>query len=125
MVTAALALPFHLAGLVLNYLPYHLPVRAAKSVKDLQFVSSIKFALSLVTFLTYYIVVGGISIIFLPKPIYALTIFLLGPILGKVTIENYFNIKKIYGLIRYLKLSKSQKQELTIVRSEVIQLTDR
>ena len=49
-------LPLYLYGAINNFLPYWLPIRLSKKIKDPQFQSSFKFVISLLSFPIFYII---------------------------------------------------------------------
>ncbi len=56
--------PVFLAGWLVNFIPYTIPQRMIKNVKDPQFENSFRFGLALVIFLIYYSVAGILLAIF-------------------------------------------------------------
>ncbi len=47
--------PFFIYGFVTNFLPFYIPVLISQKIKDLQFISSIRFATAMITFLLFYV----------------------------------------------------------------------
>ncbi|MDR1672647.1 MAG: 1-acyl-sn-glycerol-3-phosphate acyltransferase [Bacteroidales bacterium] len=58
--------PLWMAGLLFNYIPYRLSVRASSKVKDPQFISSVQYVACVVLFPLYYLTVAILSIVFVP-----------------------------------------------------------
>ncbi len=61
-----LTFPVFLYGYLTNILPYWFPIKVSRKFKDPQFHSSIKFAVSMVGFPVYYLIIALLSKIFLP-----------------------------------------------------------
>ena len=70
-----------IAGFFGNIIPYIIPIKAIKNVKDPQFQSSFKFGVALVTFPAYYALVGILVGIF-TGPAWIPWLFLSGELSG-------------------------------------------
>ena len=60
-------LPVFIAGFVPNILPFALPMHFSRGIKDPQFLSSVRFVISVVLFLLFYLIYLIPLLIFLPK----------------------------------------------------------
>lgn len=93
--------PFFLAGFIVNIIPYLIPLKATKNVKDPQFVSSFKFAIALIVFLIYYII-AGVLIALITGPAWipwaGMIIMLIS---GYLAIQYTFFVKKQFAAIRF------------------------
>jgi 1-acyl-sn-glycerol-3-phosphate acyltransferase len=89
--------PLFAVGFIFNFPPFYLPVLAAHKIKDPQFVSSIRFAVSIITFTLFYLGYF-IALLLLIQPFYyALLAFLGIYLLGLFSYEYYVWFKKTYA----------------------------
>jgi 1-acyl-sn-glycerol-3-phosphate acyltransferase len=86
--------PLFVIGFTLNYLPFQLPVIASKKIKDPQFLSSIRFGVSLFSFLIIYVIY--LILLFIFTDIWYIPfIAILGIyILGIISFRYYILLKK-------------------------------
>jgi 1-acyl-sn-glycerol-3-phosphate acyltransferase len=104
-----LASPLFLLGTLLNFLPYYLPIRFARNLKDPHFISSVRFSAGLPLFLLWYIV-GFIVFIIVFKNIFlslALLAFL--PLSGLFAFYYYKNYKKMLADIRWMRIKYGRR----------------
>lgn len=96
--------PFYILGLINNYIPYKIPVRFIRKIKDPQFHSSFKLAIGMITFPIYYIILIVLALIFIDpawlKPAYIISI----PLSGIFAFRYYIRVKKLYARFRYSRL---------------------
>ena len=116
-------LPVFLYGLVLNYIPYKLPLRFTRNVKDAVFHSSIHFGIGLVLFPIYYLILFlGFLLAF--KSFLPALLFLISlPLSGILTFYYYKNLLKLRGRFRLLKLKitgKNRYLEIVSLRQQLI-----
>jgi 1-acyl-sn-glycerol-3-phosphate acyltransferase len=120
-----LLLPFHLYGLILNYIPFKVPVLFAAKLKDKQFQSSIKFGIGLFSFPIYYLIIITIFWFVVDSNIIRLLFALTLPVSGFFAFYNDKHLKTLVGKFRIfiLKLSKSEKyNSLYNERNHIIDL---
>jgi 1-acyl-sn-glycerol-3-phosphate acyltransferase len=100
--------PFHIYGVINNYLPYILPVWFVKNkIKDVQFHSSLKMALGVLFFFLFWIAQTLIIGNQLPEGwqwIYGLSL----PISAWISYQYWIKLLKTQGMIRYNKLRKTK-----------------
>lgn len=108
IVTLILFFPFHIYGMVNNYLPYKLPVWFVnKKIKDVQFHSSLKMALGVVLFFVFWLAQTLIIGNQLPegwKWIYGLSL----PVSAWISYQYWIKLLKTQGMIRYNKLRSAK-----------------
>ena len=115
--------PVFFAGMISNIIPYIIPGKMIKNIKDPQFVSSFTFGLALILFLIYYVIVGVIiglttNAAWIPWAV-MLTMF----VTGYLAIQFSFATKKLIAAIRFkLLIKKGNKQviRLTELHKEII-----
>jgi len=92
--------PIFIFGFVFNYLPFQLPVIASSKIKDPQFLSSIRFGVSLVVFLIIYILYIIILSIFIGNIYTSIIIIFIGIIAGIIGFRYYVLLKKTFARIK-------------------------
>ncbi len=122
-----LTFPFFLFGYLTNIVPYLLPVRLVRNIKDRQFHSSVKAGLGmLVTFPLFYLIITLLVGIFTgPWWIWVAFLVSLFP-LGKFALKWYGWWKKTSRgswFARRLKRGDSSVVELVKLREEIIEVT--
>jgi len=81
--------PLFLVGFVFNFLPFYIPVLLTKKIKDPQFVSSIRFGVSIVTFTLFYVTYLVVFLVYISPIYYSLGAFIAIFILGLFSYEYY------------------------------------
>ena len=97
-------LPVFLFGWISNIIPYMVPLKAIKNVKDSQFQSSFKFGVALLFFPVYYAIVGIVIGIFTGPawiPWAAMLIMLTS---GYIAVFYTFWVKKLVAALRFRML---------------------
>ena len=102
-------LPLHLYGLILNYMPYKLPLRFTRNVKDPVFLSSIHYGIGLLLFPIYYLVIWVIFSLLTKGLLIKLLFALSLPLSGIFTFYYYIHLLKLKGRFRFLKLRFTAK----------------
>ena len=100
-----LTFPVFVAGFLTNLIPYSIPIRMSRNVKDTQFKSSVRFGLAMFIFLFYYLIVGALMAILIIPVWISLTV--LGGMLisGNVALFYGFSFKKLRAALRFRALS--------------------
>ena len=97
--------PIFLLGFISNVIPYLIPLKATKNVKDPQFVSSFKFGVALLFFPVYYAAVGILVGAF-TGPAWISWAVMTGMLAsGYLALHYVFAFKKLVAAIRYRILS--------------------
>ena len=115
--------PFFVFGFATNFIPFYLPVVATRKIKDPQFVSSIRFAASIITFTLFYLTYIIVLLVFIePWPLaigIMVSIFLFGILsfryfigFKKTGVKMRVNIWKIKKNRNWLDLK--QKWDATV-----------
>ena len=84
-----LFLPVFLLGFIPNILPFYLPVRFTRGIKDPQFLSSVRFVIAVVVFTLFYLIYLIPLMIFLPKWWMAILAVVAMPFLGSFAFRYY------------------------------------
>jgi len=108
--------PFFLVGLLLNFLPFFVPVYLRKNVIKVQFVgffSSLQFVLGLITFPVFYTIQGILFYSFTDFPWWASLLFVVCQYpIGKVALKWNGEFKKWLAKIRYLRLERKHHEKI-------------
>ncbi|MBE0653592.1 MAG: 1-acyl-sn-glycerol-3-phosphate acyltransferase [Bacteroidales bacterium] len=103
-----LSFPFFLYGYLNNWIPFHLPVRKIRNIKDEQFHSSFKFVLALILFPVFY-ALQTIVIGFLTGPSWVAWAYLLSlPATGYFALFWSIWYKRWKAGLKYRKMKKSR-----------------
>jgi 1-acyl-sn-glycerol-3-phosphate acyltransferase len=117
-----LLLPINIYGLVLNFIPFKIPLAVASKIKDKHFKSSVNFVVSLLLFPIYYIILITIFSIFteglLPLLVFAISL----PLTGYFAFYYYQNLKKLRGKLRlyFYRLTKTSEYDTLVSERENI-----
>jgi len=123
-----LTFPVFLAGFIPNVLPYLLPAHLVRNVKDLQFHSSLKSAMSYLFFfpLTYLLLTVAFALLSgLPWWTWIAFVAVLLP-LGRIALTWYLRLKKTFHAARFGRQLRRHKPEacaLVELRKEIIEET--
>ena len=110
-----ITLPVFLAGWISNIIPYMVPLKAIKNVKDPQFESSFKFGVALVFFLIYYSIAGILIGIF-TGPFWIPWLCMLSMLVsGYIALRYTFFVKKLIASIRFGMMRKKDKNLIRLV----------
>ena len=96
-----LLFPIYLWGLIHNYLPYKIPVRLIRSIKDVMFHSSFKFVISFLLFQVWYLLLFILIIIFIQPWWLVLAYIVSIPLAGLFTFHYYLHARKTIATWRY------------------------
>src|SRR3989339_110853 len=105
--------PLFLVGFLFNFPPFYIPVLAASKIKDPQFVSSIRFVASLLTFTLFYLTYLILFLIFISPFYYAIGAFISLFFLGLVSYEYYTFFMKNLARWRAFIYKKKENPEWT------------
>jgi len=119
-----LLMPIHIYGMLLNYLPYKIPVWAAANIKDQHFKGSIHFGISLLLFPLYYLIVISAFCFLTEKTIIKVFFALSIPLSGFFTFYNYRNLKKLLGRLRLFRLKLSSPADYKSLKNDRTQIID-
>ncbi len=120
--------PVYLVGLVNNFIPYMIPARFVKKIKDKQFHSSAKFVLGMIVFPLYYIIVSALAALFIPGALFSWLYILCIPISGIFAYRYYIWMKKSiskFRFLRHLKKVNGKSDDLVLKREHILSFTDR
>lgn len=104
-------LPIHLYGMILNYLPYRLPVYLSRNIKDVHFISSVRFVYGMLFFFGWYLVLIALSFIIFSPVLLSLAIIVSLPAAGMFSFYYYRNLLKMRGDFRWMRLRWKNKKE--------------
>lgn len=117
-ILSILFFPLHIYGMLLNYIPYKIPVRLAAKTKDPHFKSSIQFGISLFSFPLYYLVIITAFCLFTDDFMIKLVFGLTLPITGFFAFYNYKHMKKLMGKLRLFSLRLMKTEEYNSLKKD-------
>lgn len=105
--------PLFLYGFINNYLPFKIPVWTVKDIKDLQFHSSVKFVVTLLTFPAFYLL-QFLVVVLCSRGIWWIEVaYLISlPITGWIAKTYYFQFKKVFARLRFSVLKTNKKSDI-------------
>jgi 1-acyl-sn-glycerol-3-phosphate acyltransferase len=118
-----LLLPVHLYGMILNYLPYRLPIYLARKIKDRHFLSSIRFALGMIFFYVWYPLLIIASIFIFHNILLNLAFIISLPLTGIFSFYYYKHLLKLRGKFRLIRLKfrdRKAYEELLRQRKKIV-----
>ena len=119
-----LLLPLHLYGMILNYLPYKIPIWLAAKIKDLHFKSSIQFGISLFLLPVYYIILITIFCLLFDSNFIRLIFGLTLPITGFFALYYYKHIEKLWGKLLVFSLKITKREQYNALQKDRNQVID-
>ena len=117
-------LPVHLAGMFFNYIPYKIPEILSGKVKDRQFVSSVNYGASFVTYLLWYILTFALVTGLSGSWILALAAGATGALSGLFAFYHYRHLKRLAGEFRFIRLQSDARRfgELSGLRDSILSI---
>lgn len=113
-----LFLPLHVYGMILNYLPYKVPVWLASKTKDPHFKSSIQFGISLFSFPVYYLILITAFCLFTDDYVIKLVFGSTLPVTGFFAFYNFKHMKKLFGKLRLFSLRLMKTEEYNSLKND-------
>tara|TARA_B110000037_G_scaffold144449_1_gene163393 strand:+ start:483 stop:1808 length:1326 start_codon:yes stop_codon:yes gene_type:complete len=105
--------PFHLIGLVTNYIPYKIPVWFVENkIKDKHFHASLKQAMGVLLFIFYWLLIT-LSITIFKDWSYGIIFLLIAPIIAMVNFRYWIILIKVKARWNYKSASKNDEFERT------------
>lgn len=117
-----LVLPIHVSGMILNWLPYRIPVLLSAKIKDPQFVSSVNYGLSLFVYLFWHLILLIIALLLPFSMAVTLPLIVASPFAGLFAFYNYLFYKKLLARSRQYLLKRfkpEQFRKLTALRKSL------
>ncbi|PKP03237.1 MAG: hypothetical protein CVU14_02235 [Bacteroidetes bacterium HGW-Bacteroidetes-9] len=115
VVLSLAVLPLHLYGMVVNYLPYKIPVLISRKMKDAQFISSVNFGLSLPLYIIWYMFLFVILTFLTGNSLIVMLILLSWPLAGLFTFYHFRYLKKLAGKIRLYRLRHNHPKQFGLI----------
>ena len=114
--------PIFFTGLILNYIPYHLPYLLSKKIvrNNIEFFASINFSIGIVIFIGYYLILAGITAVFTHIG-FVLIILIAGPFTGKYAL-NYRSLYLKASAINSMKNKPEFVKKLMKEKEEILEM---
>ena len=106
-----LFLPVFVAGFVPNILPFALPMRLSRGIKDPQFLSSVRFVIAVVLFFLCHLIYLIPLLIFLPKWWMAFVVLIVLPYLGSLAFRYYVWFRKTTARARINRMRRRKNAD--------------
>jgi len=119
-----LLLPVHVYGMILNYLPYKIPVWLAAKIKDKHFKSSVQFGISLLLFPVYYLIILIAFTFFTEGSLFILLFGISLPVTGLFAFYNYKNIRLLAGKLKLYAIRLTNITEYKAIYNDRTHLID-
>lgn len=110
-IASLLLLPIHLYGMILNYIPYGLPIYLARKIQDRHFLSSVRFGAGLLLFYAWYLALTILSFFIFENIFLAVAFIVSVPLSGVIAFYNYKNLLRLRGNWRWLMLKYRNRAE--------------
>ncbi len=117
-------LPVYFYGLILNYIPFKVPVKVADKIKDQHFKSSIHFGISLFLFPIYYLIIFTVFCIFSKSLTLSMVFGVTLPLSGYFAFYNFQRMKRLLGKLRLFKLRYTNPEQYNALIQERNQIID-
>jgi len=117
-------LPLQLYGMILNYIPFKIPLMASSKIKDLHFKSSIQFGVGLFSFPIYYLIIIAVFCSLTDDILLQLLFGLTLPVTAVFAFYNYNYMKKLWGKFQVLNLKHSKKEQYNSLQKERNQIIE-
>ena len=117
-VISLILLPLQVYGMILNYIPFKIPLLVASKIKDPHFKSSIQFGVGLFSFLVYYLIIIPVFCILTDLGLLELIFGLTLPITGIFAFYNYRYLKQLRGKFSVFNLKHSKKELFNTLQNE-------
>ena len=110
IILSIVLLPFHFYGMILNYLPYKIPIWLAAKIKDPHFKSSIQFGISLFLLPVYYIILISVFCLLNDSTLIRLIFGFSLPATGLFAFYNYKRMENLWKKLKVftLRITKSE-----------------
>ena len=119
-----LLLPVHVYGMILNYLPYKIPVWLAAKIKDKHFKSSLQFGISLLLFPVSYLIILIAFAFFTEGSLFILLFGISLPVTGLFAFYNYKNIRLLAGKLKLYAIRLTNITEYKAIYNDRTHLID-
>ncbi len=113
-----LLMPLNMYGLILNYIPFKIPLAIASNIKDKHFKSSVNFVVSLLLFPVYYIILITILGLFTEGSMLLLAFGLSLPVTGYFAFYYYQHLKMLWGKLRFFYFRHTRTSQYNALQSE-------
>jgi len=111
-------LPLQVYGMLLNYIPFKVPLIAAAKMKDRQFKSSIQFGVGLFSFPIYHLIIISVFCLLTDSNLVKLIFALSLPVTGYFAFYNYQHLKRLMGKFSILNLKHFKTDQYNTLNNE-------
>jgi 1-acyl-sn-glycerol-3-phosphate acyltransferase len=123
-VISIVLLPIQIYGMVLNYIPFKIPLMVASKIKDRHFKSSIQFGVGLFSFLIYYLIIIPVFCHFTDLNLLKLIFGISLPLSGIFAFYNYRCLKQLIAKFHIFKLKQTKAGQFNSLQKERTQIIE-
>lgn len=117
-ILSVVLLPVQVYGMLLNYIPFKIPLVIAAKSKDQQFKSSVQFAVGLFSFPIYYFIIITAFCLFTDSHLLKLLFGLTLPFTAFFAFYNFRHLKQLLGKFRILNLKLFKTEQYNTLFTE-------
>jgi 1-acyl-sn-glycerol-3-phosphate acyltransferase len=118
-------LPIQVYGMLLNYIPFKIPLMVASKMKDRQFKSSIQFGVGLFSFPIFHLIILTVFCFLTDSNLVKLIFALSLPVTGYFAFYNYQHLKRLkekFHIFNLMHLKTEQYNTINSKRKHIIDL---
>jgi 1-acyl-sn-glycerol-3-phosphate acyltransferase len=113
-----LLLPLQIYGMILNYIPFKIPLMVASKMKDRQFKSSVQFGVGLFSFPFYYLLIITAVCLLTDSTIIKLIFGLTLPVTAYFAFYNYQYLKQLIGRFQIFNFKFTKTEQYNSLHNE-------
>jgi 1-acyl-sn-glycerol-3-phosphate acyltransferase len=118
IILSIILMPINIYGLILNYIPFKIPIAVASKIKDQHFKSSVNFGVSLLLFPIYYIILITIFGLFTKGLLFTVAFGLSLPVTGYFAFYYYQHLKMLWKKLRFFYFRHTKTLQYNTLQSE-------
>lgn len=111
-------LPLQIYGMILNYIPFKIPLLVASKMKDRQFKSSVQFGVGIFSFPIYYLILITVFCLLTDSNLVKLIFVLSLPLTAFFAFYNYRHLKLLLNKFRVLLFRLSKAEDYNSLHTE-------
>lgn len=123
-IISILLLPVHIYGVLLNYIPYKIPIWQASKIKDPNFRTSVQFGFSVILLPVYYLILIALFCLFTHEIVIKLAFGLTLPITGLFAFYNFRHMETLWARFRLFSFKLTKARLYTDLQNERKQVID-
>lgn len=118
-----LGLPIYVLGFTGNIIPYSIPIRMTRKVRDPQFITSFRIVLGIIVFAPWYLLLTILGMIFIHPWWIGLCLLVAVPAAGLITFDAYIGFRKLRSKWRHTFLRWRKDPRIRIINELYQEIT--